>query len=56
MADQSNEEPRCPHCRQTGIVSLSQSSDDAVPAVDRVADGFKAVQTEYGPNFKSATS
>jgi hypothetical protein len=52
MADQWNEELRCPQCHQLGIASLSQGSDDPVPTVDRVADGFKAIQTEYGPNFQ----
>jgi hypothetical protein len=51
MPNRWSEELRCPQCSQTGIVSLSQSRDCAIPTVDRAADGFKTVQSEYGPNF-----
>jgi hypothetical protein len=51
MTDQWNEQLQCPQCRQTGLVSLSQSADAEMPIVDRVSDGFKAIQTDYGPNF-----
>jgi hypothetical protein len=51
MTDQWNEQLRCPQCANIGVASLSQSSDAAVPTVDGVPDGFKAVQTEYGPDF-----
>jgi hypothetical protein len=51
MTDQWNEQLQCPQCRQTGMVSLTQSRDWAIPTVARVTDGFKAVQTEYGPTF-----
>jgi hypothetical protein len=51
MIDQWNEELHCPQCRQTGLASLSQPIDAEMPIVDRIPDGFKAVQTEYGPDF-----
>jgi hypothetical protein len=51
MTDQWNEQLRCPQCHQKGSASLSQSDND-IPTVDRVADGFRAVQTEYGPRFE----
>jgi hypothetical protein len=51
MADQWNEPLQCPQCHQTGLVSLSQSRGAEMPIVDRVSDGFKAIHTEYGPNF-----
>jgi len=52
MTDQWDEELRCPQCRRKGMVSLSQNGDNSIPTVDNVADGFKTVQTEYGPNFE----
>jgi hypothetical protein len=55
MIDQWNEELRCPQCRQKGTAILSQRDDNDMPTVDRVADGFKAVQTEYGPHFECGT-
>ena len=54
MTDQWTEQLRCPQCRQTGTVSLSQTLADAVPTVNRVADGFKALHTVFGPNFLCA--
>jgi hypothetical protein len=52
MTDHWNEELRCPQCRRKGTASLSQISDNDIPTVDRIADGFRAVQTEYGPHFE----
>jgi hypothetical protein len=54
MTDQWNEELRCPQCLQKGMASLSQISDNDIPIVDIIADGFRAVQTEYGPHFECA--
>jgi hypothetical protein len=51
MTDQWNEHLRCPQCRNTGEASLSHFKDADIPTVNRVTDGFKAVQTEYGPDF-----
>jgi hypothetical protein len=51
MTDQWNEELRCPQCSNTGMASLSQPEHAKMPTVEGVPDGFKAVQTEYGPNF-----
>jgi hypothetical protein len=51
MIDQWNEELRCPQCSNTGLASLSQPEDAKTPTVEGVSDGFKAVQTEYGPDF-----
>jgi hypothetical protein len=52
MTDKWNEELRCPQCRRKGIASLSQVSDNNIPTVDGIADGFRVVQTEYGPQFE----
>jgi hypothetical protein len=46
---------RCPQFRNAGIASLSQFKDASMPSVDSVRDGFKAVQTEYGPDFRCGT-
>lgn len=51
MTDQWTEELHCPQCENMGVASLSQSKEATIPTVDGVPDGFKAVQTEYGPNF-----
>jgi hypothetical protein len=51
MTDQWNEVLHCSRCSATGVASLSQSNDAEMPTVHGVPDGFKAVQTEYGPNF-----
>jgi hypothetical protein len=51
MTDQWNEVLRCPQCANTGLASLSQSKDAEKPTVHDVPDGFKAIYTEYGPNF-----
>jgi hypothetical protein len=51
MTDQWNEELHCPQCRQIGLASLSRSKENEMPIVDRVPDGFKAVHTDYGPDF-----
>ena len=55
MTDQWKERLRCPQCRDTGMASLSQFKDAQTPTVDSVPDGFKAVQTEYGPDFHCET-
>jgi hypothetical protein len=54
MTDEWNEQLRCPHCRRTGVARLSQGEHDT-PTVQIVPDGFKVVQTSYGPNFECAT-
>jgi hypothetical protein len=51
MVDQWNEQLHCPQCRNTGMASLSQPKDAEIPTVEAVPDGFKVVQTEYGPDF-----
>ncbi|MDB5575649.1 MAG: hypothetical protein JWR80_825 [Bradyrhizobium sp.] len=51
MTDQWNEQLCCPNCRKTGMASLTQGKDDQMPAVQSVPEGFKVVQTEYGPDF-----
>jgi hypothetical protein len=52
MTDEWNEELRCPDCGKTGMASLSQASGDDMPTVQSVPEGFKAVNTEYGPHFR----
>ncbi|MDO8981472.1 MAG: hypothetical protein Q7V17_19820 [Afipia sp.] len=34
------------------MASLSQGESDEMPTVQSVPDGFKVVQTEYGPDFR----
>jgi hypothetical protein len=51
MIDQWNEVLRCPQCKSSGLVNLSQPNDSDMPSVDSISDGFKAEQTEYGPGF-----
>jgi hypothetical protein len=55
MADQWNEQLRCPQCHNTGTATLSQFKDANMPTVVSVPDGFKAVLTEYGPDFHCGT-
>jgi hypothetical protein len=51
MTDQWGEILRCPQCSNTGAVSLSQSDEAKMPTVRGISDGFRLVQTEYGPDF-----
>ena len=51
MTDQCNEPLQCPRCRRAGLVSLCQPKDAETPIVHHLPDGFKAIHTEYGPNF-----
>ncbi len=51
MTDEWNEQLRCPRCSKIGMASLSQSEGDQSPTVLTVPDGFKVVQTDYGPDF-----
>jgi hypothetical protein len=55
MTDHWNEQLRCPQCRNTGMVSLSQFKDADMPTVESITDGFKIMQTEYGPDFHCRT-
>jgi hypothetical protein len=51
MADKWNEQLRCRHCRNTGVANLSQFNGANMPTVHSISGGFKAVETEYGPDF-----
>ncbi len=53
--DEWNEKLRCPNCNKTGMVSLSLNEDADMPTVDGIADGFRVVQTEFGPDFHCTT-
>jgi hypothetical protein len=55
MTDQWNEQLRCPLCRNTGGASLSQFNGANMPTVESITDGFRVVQTEYGPDFHCKT-
>jgi hypothetical protein len=55
LTEEWNEKLRCPGCGKTGMASLSQSNSDNTPTVHSVSDGFKVVQTEYGPDFRCRT-
>jgi hypothetical protein len=52
--DEWDEKLRCPSCGKTGTVSLFQASSD-MPTVLSITGGFKAIQTEYGPDFRCGT-
>jgi hypothetical protein len=52
MDDQWNEKLRCPACRKTGIVSLTQAENEDIPTVSKMAEGFEVVPTEHGPLFR----
>jgi len=39
MADQWDKNPRCPQCRRTGMVSLSQFLGAIVPTVNLITSG-----------------
>jgi hypothetical protein len=51
MTDQWDEHLHCPQCLNAGMASLSLFKDAQMPTVDLITTGFKAVQTEYGPDF-----
>jgi hypothetical protein len=51
MKDEWDETLRCPICDKTGKASLRQDEGADTPAVQRAPDGFKVVDTQYGPNF-----
>ncbi len=51
MSDEWNEKLRCPECSKTGMASLSHREGDATPSVQAIPDGFKVVDTQYGPVF-----
>ncbi len=55
MTDEWNEQLRCPGCGKGGMASLSQGDGDQAPTVLTVPDGFKVIQTEYGPDFHCGT-
>jgi hypothetical protein len=55
MTEEWNEKLRCPICSKTGIASLSQGERDNEPTVHSVPGGFRAVQTQYGPDFRCGT-
>ncbi len=51
MTDRWNELLECPKCRNSGLASLSQPQSAEMPTVEAVPYGFKAIDTEFGPNF-----
>lgn len=51
MKDEWNERLHCPVCRRTGMASLCQDDGSETPTVQRVPDGFKVVDHQYGPDF-----
>jgi len=48
MGDQWSEHLRCEHCRNTGVVSLSQFKEASVPTVGGISGAFRVVQTDHG--------
>jgi hypothetical protein len=55
MIDDWNEKLQCPKCGKTGMASLSQNDDADIATVHSVPDGFKVVDSAYGPNFQCST-
>jgi hypothetical protein len=55
VADQWSENLRCSRCKNSGIAALSQGDGDWIPTVLSTPNGFKVVQTEYGPDFHCET-
>ncbi len=51
MTDHWNEQLWCSLCHQRGMANLSHFKGAETPTVDRVTCGFKAVQTQYGPDL-----
>jgi hypothetical protein len=49
MKDQWDEMLRCPNCRKSGIASLRYEKSEEMPTVHSVPDGFKVVDTQFGP-------
>jgi hypothetical protein len=54
MKDVWNETLRCPKCGKCGMASLCQDTSDDTPIIQLVPGGFKAVDTEHGPDFQCA--
>ena len=52
MTDEWKEQLRCPMCGKTGMASVSQDDESAIPIVQTVPDGFRVVARRYGPNFE----
>lgn len=55
MANQWDEQLTCRHCNNAGIAKLSQLKGARVPTIHMVPPGFKAVLTEFGPDFHCST-
>ena len=53
MKDVWNETLRCPTCGKIGRATLCQDNGDT-PNIQLTPDGFKAVNTEHGPDFRCA--
>jgi hypothetical protein len=52
MDEQWNERLECPICRRVGHAGLVIPSNEEIPTVTTLAEGFKVVQATHGPNFK----
>lgn len=55
MIDQWTERLHCVQCDGRGLARLSHVKGAPVPTVERVTGTFRAVQTEYGPDFHCST-
>jgi hypothetical protein len=55
VTDQWSENLRCSACKNAGITTLSQGEGDQTPTVLSIPNGFKVVQTKYGPDFYCET-
>jgi hypothetical protein len=53
MKDVWNETLRCATCGKIGRAILCQDNGDT-PNIQLTPDGFKAVNTEHGPDFRCA--
>ena len=51
MIDRWTERLHCVRCGSAGLASLSHFKGAQAPTVESVAGTFRAVHTEYGPDF-----
>ena len=51
MQDRWNEQLRCPVCDKIGVADMSLDDTGDTIIVDAISDGFRSIDTEYGPIF-----
>lgn len=51
MQDRWHEQLRCPVCGKIGVADMSLDSTGDTIIVDAISNGFRSVDTRYGPIF-----